>query len=242
MTFNYESRTESYPCESLNCAAFEDRVQQILDERLTLTGDAPLMEHAAQCSQCEIKLYDYDSFDDSISFLKQNFADVPRMVDVDGSSGAFSHSLFGLAGLAAALLIFLNIFGWATTNHSDGFARLTETEATAQPINSSAMSRLAVAQPAAAPKLRFVSKSYRVTPDTSPFSPNFRVADNLPRLPAAPDWETVSLPLETLMPVLNYSTELPAINSFHCALNVTFELLRRSLSENPDSELKLELG
>ena len=241
MTFNYESRTESYPCESLTCAAFEDRVHQILDERLTLTGDAPLMEHAARCSQCETKLYDYDSFDDSISFLKQNFADVPCIVDVDGSSGALSHSLFGLAGLAAAMLIFLNIFGWETTKHSDGFARLAEIEATAQPINSSAMSRLAVAHPAV-PKLKFVSKPYRVTPDTSPFSPNFRVADNLPRLPSAPDWETVSLPLETLMPVLNYSTGLPAINSFHCALNVTFGLLRRSLSDNPDSELKLELG
>lgn len=239
------SKVESQNCESLTCAAFEDRIHQILDDRLTLTGDTLLMDHAAVCSQCEIKLVEYDSFDDSISFLKQNFAEVTCIVDDDGSNRSLSRPLIGLAGLAAALLIFLNIFGGATTDHPSGFARLVEIEEASQPKLSSTMSRMVIAQPVATPKLKFASKRNRVTPDTSPFSPNFRVADNLPRLPSASDFEkSVSLPFEMLQPVLNYSSEIPGGIAIHCTLNVTIELLRRSLTCAPKSapETKLGLG
>lgn len=222
-------KIESHNGESLTCAAFEDRIHQILDDRLTLTGDALLMEHAAGCSQCEIKLLDYDSFDDSISFLKQNFAEVTCIVDDDGSSSPVLRPLLGLAGLAAALLICLNIFGGTTNHHSGGYARLAEIEETSQPELPPAVSQLAITKPVAASKLK--SRRNRVTPDTSPFSPNFRIADNIPRLPSASDWERVSAPLEMIQPVLDYSSEIPGATAIHSTLDVTIELLRRSLSK-----------
>ena len=213
----------------LTCEAFEDRIHQILDDRLSLTGDARLMEHAAICEQCEIKLADYDLFDDSIIYLKENFAEVTCIVDDDGSSDSLWRPVLGLAGLAAALLICLNIFGGPTTNHSDRFARLAEVDRTSQPELSPAVSQLSIAQPVSTSKLK--SRRNRVTPVTSPFSPNFRIADNIPRLPSASDWERVSVPLEMLQPVLDYSSEIPGTIAIHSTLDVTVELLRRSLSK-----------
>ncbi len=240
MTSNFESCHR----EPLTCEAFEDRIHQILDDRLTLTGDARLMEHAAFCEPCEIKLLDYDSFDDSISFLKDNFAEVTCIVDDDGSTSLLSRPMLGLIGLAAALLIFLNIFGGTPTDHSGGFARLAEIEATSNSQPSPVASRMAMAQPVApvAAPLKLARKRHRVTPDTSPFSPNFRVVDNLPRLPSASDWENVSRPLEMLQPVLNYSSEIPGAIAIHCTLNVTIELLRRSLAFAPKSDSDAKLG
>lgn len=227
---------------------FEDRIHQILDDRLTLTGDARLMEHAAVCTECETKLQDYESFDDSLCFLKENFAEVTCIVDDDGSTGVLSRPLLGLAGLAAALLICLNMFGGFTTNNDSGrYAQLAETKLSSPTdekvqLQLSPAVNLAVAQPVTT-KVKFKANRNSFTPDTSPFSPNFRLVDNLPRIPSASDFERgVSLPLEMLQPALEYSSEIPGTIAIHSTLNVTIELLRRSLIAAPKSNAKIKLG
>ncbi len=229
---------ESHDNRRLTCEAFENRVHQILDDRLTLTGDARLIEHAAHCVACETMLLDYDCFDDSTTFLKSSSVEVTCIVEGDGTDRLPFQPLRGLAVLAAALLICFNLFG-SPSDRSDGFAQRHDVEESAT-VTPPAITQLAMLgdvptrQPAALVKRR-------VTPDTSPFSPNFRVADNIPRLPSATDWENVTKPFETLKPVLTYSSELPGIKTIHCTLNVTIELLRRSLESKPD-EFKLGLG
>lgn len=218
---------ESHENETLSCDAFENRVHQILDDRLTLTGDARLMEHAARCAACEIKLLDYDSFDDSISFLKSSIVDVTCIVDADGSESPIFRPLSGLAALAALLLICFNVLGGASPTRSNQVAQNAEINEAAI-VNSTAGHLAMVGSPSLSTRTSRLSN--RVTPDSSPFSPNFRVVDNIPRLPSAPDWERVSKPFESLEPVLTYSAELPGIKTIHCTLNVTIELLRRTLS------------
>ena len=231
MTFN----TESYNNDSLSCEAFEDRVHQILDDRLTLTGDARLMNHAAQCSDCENKLLDYDCFDDSISFLKQSVIEVTCIVDDDGSGNPLRHPVAGLAFLAAMLLVCLNVFfGGLSSNRPGNLSQRPVIEEGTPVRRSPAIGQLAMATPSS--NLKSFAAPKRITPDTSPFSPNFRVADNIPQLPTAPDWEVVSKRLETLEPVLTGAKKI------HCTLNVTIELLRRSLAENSEPELTMGLG
>ena len=213
---------EFYDNESLTCEAFENRVHQILDDRLTLTGDARLMEHAAQCSDCEIKLLDYDSFDDSISFLKHSIVDVTCIVEDDGSNNPLFHRAAGLAFLAAMLLVCLNVFSGLSPNRPGNFSQRIPAEEAAT-VQSSPVIGLAMTRPSV--NLESVVRiKRRATPDTSPFSPNFRVADNIPQLPTAPDWEVVSKQLETLEPVLT------GVKKIHGTLNVTIELLRRSFT------------
>jgi len=216
VTFNIQSDNT----QPLTCDAFENRVQQVLDDRLTLTGDARLMEHASLCSDCETKLLDYDSFDDSISFLKQSSVDVPR-VDDEASDHRLFRPVAGLAFLAATLLFFLNFLTGLSSDHGIT-PQQALSEAPAVQSSAAAFGHLAMAVPSSN---IVVGIKRRVTPDTSPFSPNFRVADNIPQLPTASDWDIVSKRFETLQPVLTGARRI------HCTLNVTIELLRRSLAK-----------
>jgi len=249
------SKIKSFNNEALSCAAFEDRVHQILDDRLTLTGDARLMEHAAQCGQCEIKLLDYDSFDDSLSFVKHFPSEATCTLGDDGSVNPLYRPLVGLAGLAVALLVLLNVFGAHDTNRPDasvGFAQLLEDAERSSVKRPATIGHLAMARPITIAKTKDVlqnndwfSDTSALNPlsqlsDLSQLNPIFQVTDNLPRLPQ--DWNSISKPFEPLQPVLSYSAELPGVRTAQCTLNVTIELLRRSLADVSSLELEAGLG
>lgn len=158
MTFN----TESYDNEALSCEAFENRVHQILDDRLTLTGAACLMKHAAQCVECENKLLDYDCFADSINFLKQSTAEVTCIAEGDSRGNLLRQLDVGLVFLAAMLLICLNIFGGLSLNRSDNLSQRSMIEEAATVQRSPAIGSLAMAKPS--PGLKSVAPVKRIPP------------------------------------------------------------------------------
>jgi hypothetical protein len=226
---------------ALDCSSFEDRIHQILDDRLTITGDELLMSHAAQCAECEKTLNDYDSVDDSIKLLPEEIAQILSQADAKLSERrhAYPSDTRGLAwvtAVAALMFIAFNLLiGPTEPTPSPDLASRSFNEIAPTPS-------LAIATPSAASQTR-----KRVTLDTSPFSPNFSFAISLPTIPEVPTWDQIAESLDPLEPVMTYSAKIPAISSVHCSLNATFNLIKKSFTKtpkkkNPDLGFTLDLN
>ena len=229
------SKIESDNYKVLTCDTFEDRVHQVLDDRLSLTADAQLMRHAERCRQCEARLRVYDSFSESLGMLGHDVVDA-NIFNARDNARTLYRPLAGLVSVAAALLIFLSIFGGQSANQSghDKFAQHLEGTQNSSLVNPAMLGPLTMTQPISAAQLKDVSSNINLASldnsKLSSFNPIFQVVDSIPQLPSAPDWNSVAKPLEALQPVLTYSAELPGVMTVHCTLNVTIELLRQSLS------------
>ena len=219
---------------SLNCRSFEDRIHQILDDRLTLTGDDLLMAHAARCAACEHILKDYDSVDDSVKLLPADLADILREADANRDSAASpSRRLVVLASLAAMIVVSLNVF------HRLNNQQPTEP---ASVIRVASAPLLAAVSPKSDNRRKsLASQPHRPTPDTSPFHKNFSIDSSILRInfPTVPTWGDISDSLDPLEPVLTYSSKIPAVRPVHCSLNATINLLKQSFSK---SDQKPDLG
>ena len=224
--------------EPLNCESFEDRIHQILDDRLTLTGDSLLMDHAAHCQPCENKLHEYDAVEDSIKILKDDMDKILSGIDAKNRKRSITQRpLALLTTMAAALLVCVSAFHWLApepdnSNHR-GFAKRVPTKqlSPAPRLMGSSLAAIEMKQKPTKPV-------YRPTPDTSPFSPNFSVAQAIPRIPTVSNWTDVTNRIE---PVLNYSSEFLGVRATQCSIKVTIELFRKSL-EKPEPNTRPDLG
>jgi hypothetical protein len=216
---------------SIDCRDFEDRIHQILDDRLTLPGDDLLMAHVAKCAKCELILNDYDSVDDSIKLLPDDLANILKNADRTEPAPFASKTLAWAAALAAVIVISLNVFNSVSSNVPS-----TASNAPTEPAPLAIVPK--------APKA--VAPSPRITPDTSPFSRNFSVANSMPMIPSVPSWGDISKSLDPLEPtvidpVLSYSSKIPAVRPVHCSFNATISVLKKSLSK-PKRSKKPDLG
>ncbi len=102
----------------LNCDNIEQRIHQLLDDRLTLNGDPDLMEHAASCAECRKLIDDYDAVDLSFGCHNNIFQNelspnetsigAPAMNDQRRRSGR--HRTIGvILTFAASLLLVFSI-------------------------------------------------------------------------------------------------------------------------------------
>ena len=225
--------------EPLNCETFEDRIHQILDDRLMLTGDSALMEHAARCASCESVLYDYDAVEDSITIFKDDInAILDRVEQQPRRRSIAQRPLVMLATLAAGLLVCLFAYQQLPEKQNTSFRPI------ASKVKRSESRKTKVAIKTISPRTSSVNRSslavanakqtryYRPTPDTSPFSRNFSVSKSLPRIPSSTNWSDMTDKLAPLEPVLNYSSELFGVRATQCSIAVTFELLRQSLNKH----------
>ena len=67
--------------------------------------------------------------------------------------------------------------------------------------------------------------------DSLIFNPDFSLSSLLPTFdaPTVPSWDEISQPLDSLEPVWNYSSQIPAVQPVHCSLNATINWVKRSL-------------
>ena len=224
---------------SLDCRSFEHRIHQILDDRLTLTGDDLLMDHAARCAECEKILKDYDSVDDSVKLLPEELAEMLSEVEVNPVTGSYATKrLVLLASLAAMIVISLNVFHALDKPESNVPLKVASKKPTAP---EGAVVHVDAAMPTQPVMLKIAQPQKRPTPDTSPFSPNFSVANAMPSIyfPTVPTTDDISQTLDSLEPVLSYSSSIPTVRPVHCSLNATINLLKQSLQK---PERKPDLG
>ena len=243
------SRNES-PNRGLDCVNFEERIHQVLDDRLALTGDKLLIDHAAHCTRCEEILLDYDSIEDSLNCLSPGFAQtLNRSTKVYGFNRSqrplMSRPVMVFATIAAALVIYANIF------HGLNSPTVNQTALTV-PGEQLSLPHLNLTAPQM-DSLAEITPTHRISrtsaPDISPFSPNFSVVNSICAVsfPRAPSWDDITNSvgshacLDTLMPVVSFSATIPAIRPVHCSLNGTIEYLKESFFKS-QRDIQPDLG
>ena len=198
-----------------------------------------MMDHAAHCQPCENKLHEYDAVEDSIKILKDDMDKILSGIDAKNQKRSMTQRPLALiATMAAALLVCVSAFHWLTPepDHSNHKRSVAQNVTNNQP--KSAPRLMASSLGAIEMKQAPTKPAYRPTPDTSPFSPNFSVAQAIPRIPTASNWSDVT---ERIEPVLNYSSELLGVRATQCSIQVTIELFRKSL-EKPEPNTRPDLG
>lgn len=219
--------------KSLDCNLFEDRIHQLLDDRQDLAKDALLGIHASKCPPCEELLKTYTSVGDSVKILGDEIAQILEAQDFDVTHGwgaMISRHASKLAALAAMLVIALAFFNaFDTHSHSPELAMNGGTPEFDQPELDPPL--------AASPEPR------RKTPDTSPFSRNFSVANSITliSLPTVPSWDDVTSRLDPIEPMITYSAEIPGVRPMQGSFNATLEILRKSFSKT-ESDSDPDLG
>jgi hypothetical protein len=211
----------------LDCSSFEDRIHQLLDDRLTLTGDELLMSHAAQCESCETMLVDYESVEDSVKLLPM---EIELILDQQSNQKMASNRTLSNVGWVMAIsACFLLIFGMFESENRDRPNSQIANNVITTP-------QLSIAAPIHTPVIQNIIR--KPIPRTSPLSSRFRLADQMPKIPTVPTWENFSAPFA---PMINCTNELPCMRTFSGSVSLTLELIRQSFS-NSDSSSSSDLG
>lgn len=235
--------------DSIDCATFESRIHQVLDDRLALTDDRPLMDHVAICPPCGVKLDDYELVDDSVKLLG---SDIDRILsDVRNSNSPAKRLSWPVriiavvASLAAMIFVFSGVFN-SSGDPSTSSPRTARLESSR--LDSTIESVIPEYESSKMPVQSKVR--HHVTPKSSPFSRDFEGYSfpNIAQLNASymnplgkfSSWDQISNPMDT---VFQYSSELPGVRPMQCSLNVTFDLLKKSFSKPvTESKAKPDLG
>ena len=221
----------------LNCKNFERRVHQRLDERLALSGDRLLLEHAVRCAACDTLMRDYGGLECGLEYgatlgrssmgrssmgrsSKEN-AITPPALSRKVRKNVWSPStklrgsrkqklLVVLVSIAAGLFLVFSVLP---------FGNLLKRWGESQPHS--------------------MVRSNSITPGAGAFhTPKFAVALITPTAPTARSWGRFSGSLESFSPYLQYTSELPGVRPMQCSVNLTIDLLQRSLvlpdSPQPD--------
>ena len=241
---------------SLNCRNFELRIHQLLDDRLTLSGDPMLMNHASTCANCAQLVKQYEVLDSSLNCLAKHQTQPlakpqtqsirPAAVSQPVSVG-FADARPGLAlgvAIAAALLL---LIGFSFNDSADTQPQNVNSFQVASSENMSS-SVLSMATPAlhqanqatSDPPERFIRNLVFSPPPTTfvelaQTTPAFVSSVKLP----SSNWDGFSGQLVPVNSYLQYSTEIPGVRIFQTSVEITLDLLQRSLSNSGQSEQNL---
>ena len=219
----------SQNAKNLTCEEFEDRIHQLLDDRLTLTGDDALMQHAASCEPCNELLHDYDSVEDSIKLFRDDInAAIEKRLSEQTTQ---KNSPYGiLVALAAGLLLIVGMYQHDPTDSpSSAFNR---------PMAGSAS--LAMATPVVSTPSQSDFEQ-RITPITSPFHPEFSLVR---QIPSVPDMDSLSKISNSVHQSYTISEQLPGVHKVRYSWTFTFDLIRKCFtpkSDKPTNEPDLGL-
>lgn len=236
---------------NLNCQNFELRIHQLIDDRLTLMGDPALMSHAAVCASCKQLIKDYESLESSWNGLVLDcHFDQDSVASKNVKAGTNSRASLGpLVAVAAALLLVLGLF--TLQQNPNSFNQNDRQLSLLTPSNppTAQNQMLSITSPAAIKQARtlkedrperFVRNLVFSRPPTTfvelaQTTPEFVSSVKLP----SSGWGQWSTQLDPLNSYLQYSVEIPGIRSIQCSVEMTLDLLQRSLSkpEKPDQNL-----
>lgn len=184
--------------DNLHCGDFEDRIHQLLDDRLILSADAKLTEHATQCHQCAVLMQEYENME--LAFASENFD-----LGLPGATPAMANEFLTqntsvILAVVAALVISLNIYSsyMTKTNPPTVVVAKTTTPSAIGLFNSKANS---------AKTIRRETKRSSTPPIDSTLPTAFPLAHSIQGVEVSriPTWESISPQLELLKPWLDRS-------------------------------------
>ncbi len=243
-----------------NCDSIERRIHQLLDDRLTLTGDPLLMEHTRSCLQCRRLVADYDEIfvsKEPFSILSVSEPHVWHAGDSEPDHQpvpkGFPQLVALLSSLAAMLLLAVGIWLIPGGKQPMESASFSNSSTARKPLAFSVVTRtgrltsekagnLGPNAPGAASDEQFLRRLVFFQPPTFvELAQNTPTLVNSVRLPtASPSWQEISSHLDPLSSYLQFSAELPGFRNFHSSVCVTLNLLSRSWAK--PEEIEPDLG
>ena len=242
----------------LNCRNFEQRIHQLLDDRLTLTGDAVLMEHAEHCDECLRLFLDYEAVASAIPLLDnsawQDEQSLHSGVSVSRWKSQSGHYPVELIATLAASLLFVVFAVWNVNSpKTESLAKLAPVAAmtstspsifsTALKSDSAEQTAILKSTPVAGRDMTLQRREKLIHKLVFYQPPTFvEMAQQAPQLvnsvqlPTAGVWDKFSKQLDPINPYLNYTAEFPGIRKVQYSVNMTLELLQRSLSKTKNSQ------
>ncbi len=233
----------------LNCNDFEQRIHCLLDDRLLLSGDRRLMEHASCCPSCKKLAAEYEAITSCFDKLAPSQLTVDPKREEYQQTGAGTRVLGGL-GLASALAatLFLVLGGLpqpenrqlTNQNVSSAGIPVATQVSTIQPQVLAVTAPNFPASPISASQIeksgkrpeRFVRNLVFSQPPTT----LVELAQTTPELVSAvkytsSGWSQLSGSLDPLNAYLQYSAEIPGVRIIQCSVEITINLLQRSLAK-----------
>lgn len=227
----------------MDCLSFENRIHQLLDDRLTLTGDDMLMSHVGECAACEKVLNDYDSVHDSVKLLTADLAEILRETDTKTASRRFgSQPIFMMAALAATIFISVGVFRGLDHGQPDRSTPVVRNVVTPQPIVVASLNTVDSNQNensiSQTPPQPSQPKKSNIPGSSPPMFSNWTPIPTM-EMPRVPTWDEICHGLDPLEPFLTYSSRIPSVQTVNWSLNMTIDFLKRSFQK---SERKPDLG
>ncbi|MDE0935096.1 MAG: hypothetical protein OSA89_04215 [Mariniblastus sp.] len=227
--------------DPLHCSDFENRVHQLLDDRLILNADLRLTEHAEECPECAALMQEYDNLGLVLTLDEPSHGlskSPPKP-----TTEFLTRNTSVLLALVAMLVISLNIYSSFLTKINP--PTVVVTQSTSPPtiglFNPKSM-------PARVTHRKTKTSRPPSRPIPSPFNLEFSIANSIRgiQVPRVPTWKSISPQIDSLKPWVNYSKPLfeysPALFPV-CHIGYrwkeTIELIQQSILE---SNAKSDIG
>lgn len=218
--------------DNLHCCDFEDRIHQLLDDRLILSADAKLTEHATHCHQCELLMQDYENMELTFA-LESSCLGLPEAAPAMATEFLTRNTSVILA-LVAALVISLNIY-------SSYMTKINPPPLVVAKITNPSTIGLFDAEAASVKTTRRETKRSSIPPIGSTLPTAFPFTHSIQGIEFSrlPTWESISPQLELLKPwldrskpIFDYSPALfPACN-IGCQWTETMKIIKQSFLES----------
>lgn len=198
---------------SLSCEDFEDRVNELLDQRVSPRKDSLIQRHADNCPPCREIMQAYLTVDDSMKLLK---ADIESMLRESQGRDCPRRSQISrvTAIVASAALIVLLGLGWGQLTRS------------ANP--SIAQADLVLPAPLFQP----------VQPESNVGGTAVTVSNEFAGKLPTDEFRTIA---HQLAPIIRYSSSLPGVRPMSGTVNIAIEYLIRTL-ERQQPKVDPDLG
>jgi len=230
MTVNQNNKT-------ISCDEFEFRVNELLDQRTSLTEDALLSNHAEDCHSCESLLNQYAVFNDYDGLLDpiEDSGEFKLMSAPAKRNAAKRWTV--VTSVAVAMLMAVVLLVATEPPMVSPTAGLNTPTG---PVAMASAPELAIAAPELAAET--ASAAELVTPDAVYVSAqvgsvklpgNLQLGHSLANVNLElMNWNGIEKNLESIQPVLKYSGRIPVISSVQNTVNMTLGWLRSGKSQD----------
>ena len=218
--------------DTLHCSDFENRIHQLLDDRLILSADARLTEHSTRCSECSVLLQDYEKMESAFT-CDTTVQGLPAPASVITTEFLTRNTSIILA-LVATLVISLNIY-------SSYLTKINPPAVVVAKITTPPAIGLFNTESVPAKTTRRETKRTTVATSDSQSLFEFSLAHSIhgPEFPRIPTWQSISPQFELLKPwidrskpLLDYSPALFPVCHLGYQWTETIKIIQQSLLDS----------
>lgn len=230
----------------VSCENFELQINEALDRRESPRNHARLMEHAADCSDCEQILHEYVSVDDSLKLLKGEIEEILARGPAQPQRRSRFKTIAAVGTAALLLLISLRFIPGPSINSNVAFLSPPVSDPLLEDVVEHLVKSHAELDGSVKPMGDAVSISaqsveFPSNRSMTPFEMELRasLAREMAALNMSIDeaaWEAFFADnFDQLAPMIRYSSVIPGVRPMQGTVNMTLEFIRRAFATPSDA-------